>query len=212
MKKSVFFKGVAFLTVAVAMTGCAARPGPSRGYKNPDDDVFGKASRMEYTQKRLAIVDVLEKMKTDPMFTPNYDKARKRALDAGRTLPTIAVTPIENNTGDGRSDAAVTGQMYRELITALRKTGLFEIIDHTRRSRMRNTIVSAVDNGESADNLQHIGNYTTADFVMTGELRRESTDDENSKVYHHFLNLELTDTATGTVFWSDTATPAVKFH
>jgi len=199
-------------SMAALVAGCeTARPGPSRGYMDPNDDVFGKSSRMEYTQKRLALVNVLEKMRTDPMFSSQYDKARKRALDAGRTLPTIAVRPIENNTGDGRSDSAVTGQMYRELLTALRKTGLFEMIDYARRTQMRNTVVSAVDSGEAPSNLEHIGNYTSADFIMTGELRREQTDDRGRAVYHHFLNLEMTDTSTGTVFWSDTAEPIVKF-
>ena len=199
-------------SMAALVAGCeTARPGPSRGYMDPNDDVFGKSSRMEYTQKRLALVNVLEKMRTDPMFSSQYDKARKRALDAGRTLPTIAVRPIENNTGDGRSDSAVTGQMYRELLTALRKTGLFEMIDYARRTQMRNTVVSAVDSGEAPSNLEHIGNYTSADFIMTGELRREQTADRGRAVYHHFLNLEMTDTSTGTVFWSDTAEPIVKF-
>ena len=45
---------------------------------------------------------------------------------------------------------------------------------------------------------------------MTGELRRERTDEPGRTVYHHFLNLEMTDTSTGTVFWSDTAAPTVK--
>ena len=178
---------------------------------NPDDDVFGKPGSLTYPQKSLALVNVLEKMKTDPMFSSQYDKARKRALDAGRTLPTIAVRPIENNTGDGRSDAAVTGQMYRELLTALRKTGLFEVIDYARRHQMKKTVVDAVDDGEAPANLEHIGNYTSADFIMTGELRREQTIDRGRAVYHHFLNLEMTDTSTGTVFWSDTADPMVKF-
>ena len=199
-------------SMAALVAGCeTGRHGPSRGYMNPDDDVFGKPPRTGYTQKSLALVIVLEKMKTDPMFSSQYDKARKRALDAGRTLPTIAVRPIENNTGDGRSDAAVTGQMYRELLTALRKTGLFEVIDYARRHQMKKTVVDAVDDGEAPANLEHIGNYTSADFIMTGELRREQTIDRGRAVYHHFLNLEMTDTSTGTVFWSDTADPMVKF-
>ena len=200
------------VVLALAAAGCdTVRPGPRRGYMNPNDDVFGRTDRLEYTQKHLSIVKVLEQMKTDPMFTTQYDAARKRAAAAGRVLPTVAVRPIENNTGDGRSDSAVTGQMYRELLTQLRKTGLFEMIDYARRSQMKKTVVSAVDDGEAPSNLDHIGNYTSADFIMTGELRREQTDDRGRAVYHHFLNLEMTDTSTGTVFWSDTAEPIVKF-
>ena len=198
---------------ALSAAGCdTVRPGPRRGYMNPNDDVFGRTDRMEYTQKHLSIVKVLEQMKTDPMFTAQYDAARKRAAAAGRTFPTVAVRPIENNTGDGRSDSAVTGQMYRELLTQLRKTGLFEMIDYARRSQMKKTVVAAVDDGENPANLQSIGEYTSADFILTGELRRERTDDGDRVVYHHFLNLEMTDTSTGTVFWSDTASPTVKYE
>ena len=211
------FTGIAKAGCAAALVfaagGCEAfRPGPPRGYLNPNDDIYGRASRMEYSQKHLAVVDIIGKMLTDPTFTVRYDAAKHRAIDAKRALPTIAVMPIENNTGDGRSDAAVTGQIYRELITVLRKTGKFEMIDYARRTQMRNTAIAAVDAGENPANLQNIGNYTSADFTMTGELRREQTDDPGMRVYHHFLNLEMTDTATGTVFWSDTATPSVKFH
>lgn len=207
--KKVIFAAV----VAACAAGCeSVRSGPRRGYLDHNEDVFGSASSMEYTQKRLAITKVIEQMLTDPMFTEQYDAAMSRAVAANRTRPTIAVRPIENNTGDGRGDAAATGQMYRELLTALRKTKKFEMIDYARRSQMKKTVVSAVDDGENPANLQHIGNYTSADFIMTGELKREFTDDGNRKVYHHFLNLELTDTSTGTVFWSDTAQPTVKFE
>lgn len=203
------------LAVALALVaaGCeTARPGPRRGYLNPDDDVFGKADRLEYTQKHRSIVKVLEQMKTDSMFTTQYDAAKKRAADAGRVLPTVAVRRIENNTGDDRGDSVATGQMYRELIAQLRKTKLFEVIDYARRSQMKNTGIAAVDDGENAANLQHVGEYTSADFIMTGELRREQTDDGDRVVYHHFLNLEMTDTSTGTVFWNDTAQPTAKFE
>lgn len=201
------------VVLALAAAGCeTVRPGPRRGYLNPDDDVFGKADRLEYTQKHRSIVKVLEQMKTDPMFTTQYDAAKKRAADAGRVLPTVAVRPIENNTGDGRSDSVATGQMYREIINQLHKTGLFEMIDYARRSQMKKTVVAAVDDGENPANLQSIGEYTSADFILTGELKRERTDDGDRVVYHHFLNLEMTDTSTGTVFWSDTAQPTVKYE
>lgn len=205
------FYGVIAIFVA-ALSGCVTRPGPSRGYGNPDDDVLGKSSGMGYTQKHRSIVDIFEKMKTDPTFTTQYDAAKKRATDAGRVLPTVAVRPIENNTGDGISDSAATGQMYREIITQLRKTKLFEVIDYTRRKRLIDTVTSGVDNGNNPDSIQHIGNYTSEDFILTGELKRERTDDGDRIVYHHFLNLEMTDTSSGAVFWSDTATPTVKSH
>lgn len=196
--------------VVVCAAGCVS--GPRRGYLNPADDVIGRPGRMEYTQKSRAISQVIEQMLSDPMFTTQYAAACSRAGAARRTLPTIAVRPIENNTGDGRSDSVATGQIYRELIARLRKTQKFELIDYARRSQMKKTVVAAVDDGESPANLQHIGNYTSADFIMTGELKRERTDDGDRVVYHHFLNLEMTDTATGTVFWSDTADPTFKFE
>ena len=207
--KATEVKAAIFLVMAAAAAGCVS--GPSRGYVNPDDDVYGKPSEMGYTQKSRSIVDVLENMKTDPTFSTQYEAAKSRANAAGRGLPTIAVRPIENNTGDGRSDSAVTGQMYRELITALRKTKLFEMIDYTRRKRLIDTVTGGANSGDDPMAIQHVGNYTSADFIMTGELRRERTDDRRRTVYHHFLNLEMTDTSTGTVFWSDTATPVVKF-
>ena len=201
------------VVLAFVAAGCESmRPGPRRGYMDPNDDVFGRTDRMEYTQKHLSIVKVFEQMKTDPMFATQYDAAKKRAADAGRVLPTVAVRPIENNTGDGRSDSVATGQMCREIITQLRKTKLFEMIDYARRSQMKKTVVAAVDDGENPANLQSIGEYTSADFILTGELKRERTDDGDRVVYHHFLNLEMTDTSTGTVFWSDTAQPTVKYE
>ena len=127
MKMNGSVAGLAVLVSMMAIaTGCASvQPGPSRGYVNPNDDQFGRSDRMEYTQKSRSIVRILEQMKTDPMFSMYYKKALERAHGPGRSrmFPTIAVKPIENNTGDGRSDAAVTSQIYRELLTALRKMG-----------------------------------------------------------------------------------------
>ena len=77
--------------VAVCAAGCESmRPGPSEGYLNKDDDVFGRAETMEYTQKSRSVVRIIEQMKTDIMLTPQYDAARKRALAAGRARPTVA--------------------------------------------------------------------------------------------------------------------------
>jgi len=197
-----------FITAFAALAGCAT--GPGRGYLDNEEDVYGKASKMEYSQKHRKVAESVERLLTDPMFTTNYDKARKRAADAGRTLPTISINPIENNTGDGRSDSAATGQLYRELLTAIRKTGKFEMIDRMRRKQMTDATIAGNNAGEDSGALQNVGNYTSADFVMTGELRREATDDERRQVFHHFLNLELIDSASGTVFWSDSM-PVTKF-
>lgn len=186
------------VSAVIAVTGCAT--GPGRGYIDKEEDVFGRASRMEYSQKHRKVAESVEKLLTDPMFTQNYTAACARAKEA---LPTIAINPIENNTGDGRSDSEATGQLYRELLTAIRKTGKFVMIDRMRRKQMTDANIAGNNAGEDSAAIQSIGSYTSADFVMTGELRREHTDDEDRQVYHHFLNLEMIDSASGTLFWSD---------
>ena len=142
----------------VLCAGCAMNSiGPARGYMDANEDVYGQSSRMEHSQKSRSVANAVERMLTDPMFTGNYGAARKRANDAGRTLPTIAINPIENNSGDGRSDSAATGQLYRELLTAIRKTGRFELIDRVRRKQMMNANIAGVDSGEGASGIQGIG-------------------------------------------------------
>lgn len=203
---------MALMGCMVFCIGCAMpSAGPSRGYADPNDDAYGRSSRLEYSQKSRSVSASVERMLTDPMFTGNYKAALKRAGSVGRTVPTIAINPIENNSGDGRTDSAATGQLYRELLTAIRKTGRFEMIDRIRRTQMMNANISGVDNGEDSAGIQGIGSFASADFVMTGELRREITEGERRTVYHHFLNLELIDSASGTVFWSDSV-PVVKFE
>ena len=186
----------------VALAGCATAP--KSGYMSSEDDVFGKASAMEYTQKRRSVAQAVERLLTDPMFTEKYAAAKKRAGAAGRTCPTLSIRAIENNTGDGRSDAAATGQAHRELLTALRKTGRFELIDRVARKRMTTGAVAAVNEGEGADAIAGIGNFASVDFEMSGSLNRDQTESDDRTVYHHTLNLEMVDTASGTVFWSDT--------
>ena len=161
-------KKVLLATVLAALSGCAT--GPRLGYLDPEEDVYGRASRMEYAQKRRTVVASVERLLTDPLFTQNYDRARKRALDAGRSLPTISISPIENNTGDGRSDSSATSQLYRDLLTAIRKTGKFLMIDPMRRRQMTDALIAGTNAGEDAAALQGIGSYTSADFVLTGEL------------------------------------------
>lgn len=194
-------KRLLLVSAVLALAGCAT--GPGRGYVDKEEDVFGKASRMEYSQKHRKVAESVEKLLTDPMFTQNYTAACARAKEGGRVLPTIAINPIENNTRDGRSDSEATGQLYRELLTAIRKTGKFVMIDRMRRAQMTAANIAGNNAGEDSTAIQSVGSYTSADFVMTGELRREHTDDEDQQVYHHFLNLKMIDSASGTVFWSD---------
>ena len=86
--------------------------------------------------------------------------------------------------------------MYRELITALRKTTKFMIIDHARRKRMAGIAMGETDGGAASDNVNEFGNYHSSDFVMTAELR------QGSKAYY-FLNMDMTDTSSGDIVWSD---------
>ena len=203
-------KKLLVICAVASIVGCAPW-NEGVGYVPVDDDVKGHSGTMEYTQKRRSVVESVERMLTDPMFTQNYDQARRRALDAGRSLPTIAINPLQNNTGDGRSDSEATGQLYRELQTALRKTGKFVLIDRIRRKQMTDAAIAGVNNGEESGAIQHVGAYASADFTITGDLRREATDDGGRMVFHHFLNLEMVDSASGALFWSDTVTVA-KFH
>lgn len=207
-----YLKTIVVLSLLAVLNGCSAfHSGDSRGYSDPHQDEYGRSDRMEYTQKRRAITIAVERLLTDPMFTDNYKAVCKRVKDAHRIMPTIAVNVIENNTGDGRSDSEATGQIYRELITAIRKTGRFEMIDRVRRKQMRDANIKGVDDGETPIGLQSIGEYASADFLITGDLRREITEGVNRKVYHHILNLEMINSYTGTVFWSESI-PVSKFE
>ena len=205
MKRGEFIMAAAVTLFTAA--GCSSARGP--GFFGPNDNIPGRAVRMSITEKRISVAEIVEKMLTDPVFRDRYGEAKSRAASSGRAMPSLAVLPLTNNTGDGRSDSDACGQTYRDLLTALRKTGMFEMIDYSRRAGMKAAVVAAVNAGESPDALQTIGDYRTADFVLSGDLRREKTHDRRI-VYHHFLNLEMTDTFAGTVVWSDTATPPVK--
>lgn len=190
------------LFAIVSVVGCAnERAG---GYVSLEDDVYGRPSKLEYTQKSRAIVEIVEKLLTDPTFSRMYADASSRAITKGQTLPTIAILPLEDNTGPGSNDSETTSQIYRELQTVLRKTGKFKIIDYAMRKQLIGVVVKGVDLGETSEGVQDIGNYSSSDFVLRGELRREATDSQGGKVYHHFLNLNMTDTRRGEQVWSDT--------
>ena len=60
-------KKVLLATVLAALSGCAT--GPRLGYLDPEEDVYGRASRMEYAQKRRTVVASVERLLTDPLYT-----------------------------------------------------------------------------------------------------------------------------------------------
>lgn len=176
-----------FLVIATvaAFAGCATE---RRG--------FGRGPNSE---SRLTIVQAIESLLTDPMFTELYAKATNNAKVAGKDRPTVTILPIENN-ADNRGDA-VTRQMHRRLQTALRKTGKFEIVDPAGRNMAVDAIKSGANNGENSSAVQNYGDYRSSDFIMHGELVR-AEDGEKS------LNLQMTDVRTGSVFWSEIVTPS----
>ena len=191
-------KRILFVCAAAAMSGCVSN---RSGYVNVDDDVYGRRDRLEYTQKSRVVGEMVGRMLSDPDFTEMYAIAKERATKRGHRRPTVVIREIENNTRPGASDLRTTSQMRKELKAALRKTGKFAVIDLYERERMKNTVIGGIDSGGSADNLQHVGEYDSGDFFMSGELTMEST---GGKVFFHFFNLRLVDPVTGGEIWSDT--------
>lgn len=184
---------------SVGCNGAVSSP-----YVPKDEDVLGRASRFEHRQKSRSVEESVDRMLTDPTFDGSYREVAERAQAAGRKLPVLAVKPILNNTGDGRSDSAATRQMFEALKAALRKTGKFEVVDYTQRQSLLKTVIEGNNTGDDGGALQAIGAYRSPNLVLTGDIRRDETEDRGRRVYFHFLNLEIQSTATGTVFWSDT--------
>lgn len=191
-------KGMLVAFAAAAMAGCVSN---RSGYVNEEDDVYGRKDRLEYTQKSRMVGEMVGRMLSDPDFGETYAVAKERAAKRGHRRPTLVIREIEDNTRPGASDSQTTSQMRKELKSAIRKTGKFAVIDLYERERMKDTVIGGIDNGGSADNLQHVGEYDAEDFTMSGELRMEST---GEKVFFHFFNLRLVDPVTGGEIWSDT--------
>lgn len=101
-------------------------------------------------QKRMTIVEALEKLDTDPMFSEKYAVALENAKKRGKVRPVMTIMRIENNVDD--SGDAKTTQMFKRLQSAIRKTSKFDIVDPEK----------------SLEDIE-------PDFVMSGELVREET-------------------------------------
>ena len=129
--KTIF--SVIFAGMVWGMIGCATQksmPGP--------------------VQKRMTIVEAVEKLVADPMFSEKYAAALKNAKRQRKVRPVITIMRIENNvdeSGDGE-----TAQMYRRLQSAVRKTEKFDIVDPEKSLE-----------------------FVEPDFVMSGELVKEET-------------------------------------
>ena len=160
----------------------------------------------DWRVKRMSIVKSIEALTTDPSFTKKYFKALERAKNNGKSLPVVTIVRIENNdTSDGRGDAA-TYQMYKRLQVAIRKTGLFDVVDPKKRAEMIDVVLKEPDAGviSTAGGVQCYGEYDPSDFVMTGEVVREETGELS-------LNLDMADTRDGKIFWNDVITPSDSF-
>ena len=130
-------------------------------------------------QKRMTIVEAVEKLVTDPMFSEKYAVALENAKKRGKVRPVVTIMRIENNVDD--SGDAKTGQMFKRLQSAIRKTSKFDIVDPEK----------------SLEDIE-------PDFVMSGELVREETGELS-------LNLDMEDLRSGTVFWNEVVTPSDSF-
>jgi len=174
------------MCIAAVLCGCVSQPTP--GFPPGGED-------------RQSVVQAVESLLTDPMFTEKYGIALANAKREGKVRPIVTIMRIENN-ADDRGDTA-TRQMSRRLQVAMRKTGKFDIIDPAERKRMIDVVVKGADGGEktATNGVKYYGDYDSADFVMTGELVREESGEFS-------LNLDMTDTRDGAVFWNEVVTPS----
>lgn len=196
MKKAALAVALAAALAAAVLAGCETVP-KSR-YGDVNDDVYGNKAKMEYTQQVQAVEEIVGKLLTDPDFEDIYADAKARAEARGHKRPTVMVVwPIQPL--PGHSDYE-TSQMRTELMTALRKTRLFRVVDLQEREMMKQMVIAEADSGARGDNTQHIGDYEASDFVMRGKIVREHIDGS----WFHCFNLLMVDTASGNPAWSDT--------
>lgn len=182
------------MTKMFNLISTAAAVAFSIGCVTPSSTVFRPGE-----EKRMSIVQAVESLLTDPTFTALYADAVKNAQGVGKRLPVVTILRIENN-ADGSGDMA-TRQMYRRLQVAMRKTGKFTVIDPERGTLVTTVIPGGVAEGEKPDALQYVGEYSSPDFIMSGELVREETGVLS-------LNLTMQDVRTKTDFWSEVVTPS----
>lgn len=188
------------LLAAAAFCGCATQ-------YVPNEDVFlGDADKLTQSEKKTMASEALQQLQTDPTFTRVYDKKKaaleKKAKEKGEEaeLPLIAASPIANLMRDGLADSRATGQLSRDIQTLLRQTGLFDVVDKLATPEILDALMKGENEEGEKGGLDNFGSYHAPDLWLTGELRKE----KDGKIYTYTLNLELTDTATKRVFWSNT--------
>ena len=185
---------------AAILSGCATQ------YVSNEDVYLGDADKLTQSEKKTMASEALEQLQTDPTFTRVYNK-KKAALEAKASekgeeaeLPLIAAAPIANLMRDGFSDSRATGQLSRDIQTLLRQSGLFDVVDKLATPAILDALMKGENEEGEAGGLANFGSYHAPDLWLTGELRKE----RDGKIYTYTLNLELTDTATKRVFWSNT--------
>ena len=188
------------LVAAALFSGCATQ------YVSNEDVFLGDADKLTQSEKKTMASEALEQLQNDPTFTRVYNKKKtaleKKAAEKGEEaeLPLIASSPIKNMMRDGLSDSRATGQLSRDIQTLLRQTGLFDVVDKLVTPEILDALMKGEKEGGEAGGLENFGSYHAPDLWLTGELRKE----KDGKIYTYMLNLEMTDTATKRVFWSNT--------
>lgn len=195
------------LLAALALCGgCATQ------YVSNEDVYLGDADKLTQSEKKTMASEALEQLQNDPTFTRVYNKKKaaleKKAAENGEEpeLPLIASSPIKNlmrdvdSNGNRISDSRATGQLSRDIQTLLRQTGLFDVVDKLATPDILDELMKGENEEGESGGLESFGSYHAPDLWLTGELRTE----KDGRIYTYTLNLEMTDTATKRVFWSNT--------
>ena len=188
------------LVATALVSGCATT------YVSNEDVYLGDADKLTQSEKKTMASEALEQLQNDPTFTRVYNKKKaaleKKAAEKGEPadLPLVAASPIKNLMRDGASDSRATGQLSRDIQTLLRQTGLFDVVDKLATPDILDQLMKGENEEGESGGLENFGAYHAPDLWLTGELRKE----KDGRIYTYTLNLELTDTATKRVFWSNT--------
>lgn len=191
---------LSILVATALVSGCATQ------YVSNEDVYLGDADKLTQSEKKTMASEALEQLQNDPTFTRVYNKKKaaleKKAEEKGEPadLPLVAASPIKNLMRDGASDSRATGQLSRDIQTLLRQTGLFDVVDKLATPDILDQLMKGENEEGESGGLENFGAYHAPDLWLTGELRKE----KDGRIYTYTLNLELTDTATKRVFWSNT--------
>lgn len=197
MKAATAASALAFAALAWCGGGCVQR----HGYVDPADVHFDSPARATLYDMKAVVADLVENMQADERFRAHY--ALRQAEDG--ELPVLQIGNIENYTADHVVQKLES--VRRRLEIALRKTGLFDIVDDaaSAESVTEAVVDSLVENADAGlkgkDALQAFGKHASPDYLMYGRFR--SFADGNRHSYE--LSLQLIDLRTGRQVWSDLA-------